>query len=93
MLCKPPHCNEEGYRTSMAGETAFPRHEYLSESLPAAQIVVRLIEEAMTQAGTYYGSYQKGVEKRIKKGLGHALPPEEPSEYEPTEYESRNEKK
>ena len=37
----------------MAGETAFPRHEYFSESLPAAQVIVRLIEETMTEAGTH----------------------------------------
>ena len=92
MPCKPPHCDKEGYGTSMTGETSLPRHENFSEALPAAQIIIRLIEEAVAQTGTYDCTYEKGIEKRIQQCFRNAFPSEESSENEPTENESRHEK-
>ena len=93
MLCKPPHCNKQSYGSAMAGKAAFPWHEYLLEAFPAAEIIVRLIEEAMAETGTHDSTYQKSIEQRIKKSLRHSFLSEEAPEDEPSEYESRYEKK
>ena len=92
MSCKPPHCNNQCKGAAMTGKTAFPWHEYLPESIPAAKIIVWLIEETMSETCTYDSSDQKGVKKRIKKGYRHAFSLEEPLEDEPSENESRDEK-
>ena len=92
MLRKPPHCDKECDSSSVTGQTSLPRHEYLPESLPAAQIIVWLIEQTVSQAGTYDSTDEESVEKRIKKGLRHSLTTEEASEDEPSENESRYEK-
>ena len=92
MSCKPPHCNEQRDSAAMTGESAFPWHEYLPEPLPAAEIIVRLIEEAMAQTGTDDSTDQKSIKKRIKKSLGNSFPLEEPLEDEPSKDETRDEK-
>ena len=92
MSCKPPHCNKQRDSAAMTGESAFPWHEYLPEPLPAAEIIVRLIEEAMAQTGSDDSTDQKRIEKRIKKSLRNPFPLEEPLEYEPSEDETRDEK-
>ena len=92
MPCKPPHCDEEGYSSSMTGESALPWHEYLPETLPAAEIIVRLIEETMSETGTHDGTDQQCIEKRIQQCFRNAFSSEESSENEPSENESRNEK-
>ena len=92
MSCKPPHRDEEGYGTSVTCETALPRHEDLLESLPAGKIIVRLVEEAMSETGTNDRSYQKSIKKRIQKTFRHTFPSEEASEDVPSEDESRDEK-
>ena len=76
----------------MARETSLPRHKDLTESLPAAEIIVRLVEEAVSETGTDDSSYEKCVEERIKKTFRHSPSPEEASEDEPSENESRDEK-
>ena len=87
MSCKPPHCNKECNGSAMTRETAFPRHEYFREALPAAEIIIRLVEEAVAQTGTDYSTDEKGIEKRIKKRHRNAFPLEEPFEDEPSEDE------
>ena len=68
----------------MAGKSTLPWHEYLPEPLPAAKIIIRLIEETMSQTGTDYRAYQKSIKERIKKGYRDSFPFEEPFEDEPS---------
>jgi len=70
-------------------EAALPRHEYLPETLPRSEVVVGLVEEAVTQTGTYDGGNQKGVKQGIEQRLGDALALKEPLEDIPAKYESR----
>ena len=88
MPCKPPHCNKESNSAAVTCKTTFPRHEDFHETIPAAKVIVRLIEEAVTQTGTDNGSYKKSIEKRIKKFLRHTLATEKSPEDEPSENES-----
>ena len=88
MLGEPPHRDEEGDCTAMTGKSSFPRHEDFPESFHAAQIIIRLIEEAMSKTGTYDGTYKKSIQKRIQQSFRHAFPSEEASEYEPSKDES-----
>ena len=76
----------------MACETAFPWHENLHKSVPAAKIIVRLIEKAMSETRADDSSDQKSIEKRIQKSHRHSFPLEEPLEDIPSKDESRNEK-
>ena len=92
MLSEPPHRYEEGYGASVACESAFPRHEYFPECLPAAEIIVRLVEKAMSETGADDCTYQEGIKEGVKQGFRHSFPSEETSEDEPSEYESRDEK-
>jgi len=89
---EPPHSEEERYRSAVARESSFPRHEYLEEALPTAKVVVRLIEEAMAEACTDDGCDQKRVEKRVEESLRDLFPVEETLEDEPAEDESADEK-
>ena len=92
MSCKPPHCNKESYCATMTCQTTFPWHEYFPETLPAAKVIVRLIEEAVPQTGTDYCTDEQSIEKWIKKLLRHSLATEKSPEDEPSENESRDEK-
>ena len=92
MMGEPPHGKEEGYRPSVAGQAAFPRHENLPESLPASEIIIGLVKDTMSEPGTYNGSYQKRVQQWIKQGDRYAFPLEKPFENVPSENESRYEK-
>ena len=85
---KPYHCNDKGYSASMTGKASLPWHENLPESFPTSEIVIRLIEQAMSKTGTDNCTYEQRVEKRIKKGHWHVLSGKEPFEDIPTEYES-----
>ena len=93
MPCKPDHCNKQSNCSSMAGQSSLPRHEDLPEALPASEIVIRLIEDAVTQTRSDDGTYQECIEKRIQERLRNILPSEEPSEDIPSEYEAGNEQK
>jgi hypothetical protein len=76
----------------VACETTFPRHEYLPESLPASEVVIRLVEETMAQTRSHNGSYEKCIKERIQKRYRNSLPFEESFEDKPSEDESRYEK-
>ena len=76
----------------MACETAFPWHENLHKSVPAAQIIVRLIEKTMSETGADDSTDQEGIKERIQKSNGNSFPLEEPLENIPSKDESRNEK-
>ncbi len=75
----------------MACKPSFPRHEYLPESLPAAEIIVRLIKQAMSQASTHDCTDEQCIKQRVKQCLRYSFPLEEPFEYEPSENEPGNE--
>lgn len=72
----------------MACESAFPRHEYLQKALPASEIVVRLVEDAMSESGAYYRGYQEGIEQWIQQVLRDAFSSEKPSEDVPSQDEA-----
>ena len=91
MPCEPHHCQEQGDSTAMTGKSTFPRHEYFPESLPASEIVIRLIEDTVAKTGTNDGSDQKCVEKRIQKCLRYILSSEKPPEDVPSQNETGNE--
>lgn len=63
MVCVPEHCKEQHDGAAMACKSSFPRHEYFQESLPAAEIVFRLIEDAMSESGAHDGAYQQCIEQ------------------------------
>ena len=44
MFCKPPHCNQESKSAAVTCQAALPWHEYLHKTIPATQVIVRLIE-------------------------------------------------
>lgn len=88
----PPHAQQQHYGAAMACEAAFPRHENLQEALPAAEIVVGLVEYAMSQPGADDGTEKERIQQRVKKVFAHALPLEEPLENIPAKYEPAHEK-
>ena len=88
MLCKPPHCYEKRYGTSMAGESSFPRHEDFPEAFPAAQVVVGLIEKAVSQTRSHDCAYEQGIEQRVKEFRTYLLLLEEHLEDVPSEDET-----
>ena len=59
--------------------------------MQAAEIVFRLIEDAMSESGTHDGAYQQCIEQWVQQIFGDAFSSEEPSEYKPAQYESRHE--
>ena len=87
----PPHCEYQGDGASVAGETALPGHEYLQEPLPAAEIIVGLIEYAVAQTRAHNRRNQKSVQKRIEDFLVHAFAAHEPAEDIPADHESCDE--
>jgi hypothetical protein len=56
--------------------------------MPASQIIIRLIEKAVTQTGSYDGSDKQGIQQRIEKRLRNSLPSEKASEDKPSQNES-----
>ena len=58
LMGEPPDGQQQGYSPSVTGKSAFPGHENLEETLPGAEIVVRLIEDAVTQTGSHDGGNQ-----------------------------------
>ena len=89
MTCKPPHCQQKCYRATMAGKPSFPRHEYLPEALPAAEIIVRLIEDAVPKPCTHDSADKQCIQKRVEEFHRHPFSLEEPFENEPSENKAR----
>ena len=85
MAGEPPH------GPAVAGEPALPRLEDLPEALPAAEIIVRLIEEAVAEARAYDGGYQQGIKQRVEQLGLDALALEEPLEDVPSQDEAGDE--
>ena len=71
----------------MARESSLPRLKHLQEALPAAEVVLRVVENAVTQAGTDNHTDQHGVEKRIEKFLVNSFPAIETADHVPSENE------
>ena len=71
----------------MTCKSSLPGHEYLQEAGPAAEIIVRLVEEAVSEPCAYDGGYQQCIEERIEEALLDFLAAEEPGEDVVTEYE------
>lgn len=92
MAGKPPHRYNKRDCTSMAGQTALPRHENLPEAFPAAEIIVRLIEDAVSEPCAHYSADKQGIKQRVKQLHRHTFPLEEPLEDEPSEHEPCHEK-
>ena len=88
MMGVPHHREEKHNGAPVAGQAALPGHEDFQKALPAAEIVVRLVEYAMAEPCSHNGSDEQCIEKRVEKFLLHALSSEEPSEYEPSEDET-----
>ena len=88
---EPPHPEDQGDGAAMAGEAALPRHEDLPEALPAAQVVVRLVEQAVPEAGAHDGADQQGIEQRVQQFRVDLLALEEPFEDEPAQDEAAHE--
>ena len=63
LMGEPPDRKKQGYCASVAGKASFPGHENLEEALPGTEIVVRLIEDAMAQAGSHDGGNQHRAEQ------------------------------
>ena len=90
---EPPDRKKQGYCASVAGKASFPGHENLEEALPGTEIVVRLIEDAMAQAGSHDGGNQHRAEQRVEKRGRGSFPLEEPLEKIPAQHETEGEKK
>ena len=88
VMCKPYHRNEKCNGAPMAGKSALPWHEYLPESLPTAKIIIRLIEDTVSETGADYRADKKSVQKRIKKVSRNFLSIEKPLENKPSKDES-----
>ena len=88
---EPDHGKDKRYGAAMAGEPALPRLEDLPEAFPAAEIIIRLVKQAVPEARAHYRGYKERVKERVEKFLGHAFTLEEPFEYVPAEYESGDE--
>ena len=58
VVSEPNHRDEQGYRSSMTGKSPLPWHEYLPEALPTAEIIIWLVENAVSKAGTDNSSNQ-----------------------------------
>ena len=87
MMGEPPHRQYQGDCPSVTCKPAFPRHEYLPEAFPAAEIIVRLIEDAVPEPCSDDSTYKKGIQQRVEELQRNAFPLEEPFEYEPSENE------
>ena len=83
VMREPPHGQYKGDGASMACESSFPYHEYLPETFPGAEIIVRLVEQAVPEPCPHDCGDKQGVEQRIQQGDRDAFPPEEPFEYKP----------
>ena len=88
---EPPHREQQRDGAAVAGQAALPGHEYLQESGPGAEIVVRLVEDAVAEAGADDRGDQQGVEQRIHQLGVHLLAGEEPLEKIPADDEARHE--
>ena len=84
----PPYTYYEGYGAAVAGETAFPGLENLQEAFPAAKIVVRLIEEAVTQPRSHYGADKEHIKHRVQQFLVYLFAAEEAPHYKPAQDEA-----
>ena len=91
MMGIPHHCEEKHNGAPVARESSLPRHEDFQKTLPASEIIVRLVEYAMAEPCSYNCSDEQCIEKRVQEFLLHALSSEKPSEYEPAENEARYE--
>ena len=87
----PPHAEQQHDGAAVTRQAALPGHENLPEALPAAEVIVGLVEDAVTQAGAHDGTDQQGVQQRVEQFLAHALTAEEPPEDIPAQDESRDE--
>ena len=59
--CKPNHSDEKGYGASVTGKSTLPRHKNLQKALPGAEIIFRLIENAVSESGSHYSAYEQSI--------------------------------
>ena len=88
---EPPHPEDQGDGAAVAGKAALPRHEDLPEALPAAQIVIRLVEQTVPKAGAHDGADQQRIEQRVQQLRIDLFALEEPLEDEPAQDEPAHE--
>ena len=72
----------------MAGQAALPGHEDLPEALPGAEVVVRLVEDAVPEACAHDRADEEGVEEGVHQVPVHLLTGEEPFEEIPADDET-----
>ena len=90
---EPDHGKEQGYCAAVAGKAALPGHEDFQEALPAAKVIIRLIEKAMAKTCAHNCSDDEGYEQGIQHFGIDLFPLAEPLEYEPAKAEARHEHK
>ena len=92
LVRKPYHRDNQSDCSAVTRETALPRHENLREARPRAEVIVRLIEEAVSQTRPDNRGNQQSVKQIVQKRTDlNPLVFEKMSEYVPTDDESRNE--
>ena len=74
----------------MTGKSALPRHKDFQKAFPAAEIIIGLVKDAVSEPGSYDCCNQQCIEQRVKKFKGQFFSLEEPLEEVPAEYESGN---
>ena len=70
------------------GRICFDHPERPRFTFPGTQIIVRLIKEAVPQAGSHYCCYEQRIEERVQNVLGYFLPAAVALEDEPAKDES-----
>ncbi|OQB67416.1 MAG: hypothetical protein BWX93_01789 [Bacteroidetes bacterium ADurb.Bin139] len=74
MTGKPPHGQKQGYGSAVRGQAALP---YIEDFYGIGQIIVRLVKQAMPQAGTHQRPNNEGVEQGIQQLERYPFPFEE----------------
>ena len=92
LVREPYHRDNQSDCSAVTRETALPWHENLREASPRAEVIVRLIEEAVSQTRPDNRGNQQSVKQIVQKRTDlNPLIFEKVTEYVPTDDESRNE--
>lgn len=85
---EPDHRQYQGYRAAVARQAAVPGLENLQESFPGGKIILRLVEDTVTETGSDNRCNQQGIQQRIQDFFADSFPPDEPAEDEITDDET-----
>ena len=87
----PPDTQDNGDGAAVAGQATLPGHEDFPESGPTAEVVIRLIEDAVSQPGAHDGADQEHIQQGVQQGGVYLFPYEETLHDVPAQDEAAHE--